>query len=169
VRWYLRFKVSFRDLVEMMAERGIDSAHTTIMRWIQRYIPEFEKRWNRRRLMEWMPPPDGIAMCQSGDAKVVMFPIPRTERASMEKVSIIGLDLAKREALKRSVAESSVVTGPQKQRAAEVTRSAKAKSKGKAPKRIEGQKEMLLPIPGKKATASKEEKKPAAGRGRKAS
>jgi hypothetical protein len=43
VRWYLRYKLSFRDLVEMMAER----AHTTIMRWIQRYVPEFERRWNR--------------------------------------------------------------------------------------------------------------------------
>ena len=47
VRWYLRFKLSFPDLVEMMAERGIDLAHTTIMRWIQRYVPGFEKRWNR--------------------------------------------------------------------------------------------------------------------------
>ena len=47
VRWYLRFKLSFRDLVEMMAERGIALAHTTIMRWIERYVPEFEKRWNR--------------------------------------------------------------------------------------------------------------------------
>ena len=47
VRWYLRFKLSFRDLVEMMAERGISLAHTTIMRWIARYAPEFEKRWNR--------------------------------------------------------------------------------------------------------------------------
>ena len=47
VRWYLRFKLSFRDLVEMMAERGIALAHTTIMRWIARYVPEFEKRWNR--------------------------------------------------------------------------------------------------------------------------
>ena len=47
VRWYLRFKLSFRDLVEMMAERGIYLAHTTIMRWIQRYAPEFEKRWDR--------------------------------------------------------------------------------------------------------------------------
>ena len=47
VRWYLRFKLSFRDLVEMMAERGIELAHTTIMRWVQRYAPEFEKRWNR--------------------------------------------------------------------------------------------------------------------------
>jgi len=47
VRWYLRFKLSFRDLVEMMAERELSLAHTTIMRWIQRYVPEFEKRWNR--------------------------------------------------------------------------------------------------------------------------
>ena len=47
VRWYLRFKLSFRDLVEIMAERGISLAHTTIMRWIVRYVPEFEKRWNR--------------------------------------------------------------------------------------------------------------------------
>jgi transposase-like protein len=47
VRWYLRFKLSFQDLVEMMAERGLSLAHTTIMRWIERYVPEFEKRWNR--------------------------------------------------------------------------------------------------------------------------
>ncbi|WP_433969856.1 IS6 family transposase [Tunturiibacter gelidiferens] len=46
VHWYLRYKLSLRDLVEMMAERGLDIAHTTIMRWVQRYVPEFEKRWN---------------------------------------------------------------------------------------------------------------------------
>ena len=43
VRWYLRFKLSLRDLVEMMAERGLALAHTTIMRWVQRFVPEFEK------------------------------------------------------------------------------------------------------------------------------
>ena len=47
VRWYLRFKLSLRDLVEMMAERGLSLSHTTIMRWVQRYAPEFVKRWNR--------------------------------------------------------------------------------------------------------------------------
>jgi hypothetical protein len=31
----------------MMAERGVSLAHTTIMRWIQRFVPEFKKRWNR--------------------------------------------------------------------------------------------------------------------------
>ena len=47
VRWYLRFKLSFRDIVEMMTGRGIDLAHTTIMRWVQRYVPQVERRWNR--------------------------------------------------------------------------------------------------------------------------
>jgi transposase-like protein len=47
VRWYLSFKLSYRDLVAMMRERGIVLAHTTILRWVQHYTPEFEKRWNR--------------------------------------------------------------------------------------------------------------------------
>ena len=47
VHWYLQFKLSFRDLVEMMAERRLFMADPTIMRWIQHYVPEFEKRWNR--------------------------------------------------------------------------------------------------------------------------
>ena len=50
VRWYLAFKLSSRDLVQMMAERGIGLAHTTILRWVQRYVPEFEKRWKRYAL-----------------------------------------------------------------------------------------------------------------------
>ena len=47
VRWYLSYKLSYRDLVAMMGERGIHLAHTTILRWVQHYTPEFEKRWNR--------------------------------------------------------------------------------------------------------------------------
>ncbi len=47
VRWYVTYKLSYRDLVDMMAERGIEVAHTTIRRWVQRYILEFEKRWWR--------------------------------------------------------------------------------------------------------------------------
>ena len=50
VRWYLRFRLSLRDLVEMMAEPSLSLAHTTIMRWVQRYTPEFEKRWHRYAL-----------------------------------------------------------------------------------------------------------------------
>ena len=50
VRWYLTFKLSSRDLVQMIAERGIALAHTTILWWVQRYVPEFEKRWSRYAL-----------------------------------------------------------------------------------------------------------------------
>jgi transposase, IS6 family len=44
VRWYLRYCLSYRDLEEIMAERGLRIDHTTIYRWVQRYAPELEKR-----------------------------------------------------------------------------------------------------------------------------
>ena len=44
VRWYLRYAVSYRDLEEMMRERGLCVDHTTIYRWVQRYAPEIDKR-----------------------------------------------------------------------------------------------------------------------------
>jgi transposase-like protein len=47
VRWYITYRLSYRDLAAMMAERGIIVSHTTILRWVIRYVPEFEKRWNR--------------------------------------------------------------------------------------------------------------------------
>ena len=47
VRWYITYRLSYRDLVAMMAERGLNVSHTTIMRWVVRYVPELEKRWNR--------------------------------------------------------------------------------------------------------------------------
>jgi IS6 family transposase len=44
VRWYLRYSLSYRDLEEMMEERGLAVDHTTIYRWVQAYAPELEKR-----------------------------------------------------------------------------------------------------------------------------
>src|SRR5207248_1077910 len=44
VRWYLRYPLSYRDLEEMMLERGLHIDHTTIYRWVQHYAPEPEKR-----------------------------------------------------------------------------------------------------------------------------
>jgi hypothetical protein len=47
VRLYITYGLSYRDLVAMMAERGVDVSHTTILRWVLGYVPEFEKRWAR--------------------------------------------------------------------------------------------------------------------------
>ncbi len=47
VRWYLRYPLSYRDLEEMMAERGLSVAHTTIYRWTLAYSPELNQRCRR--------------------------------------------------------------------------------------------------------------------------
>ena len=47
-RRYLTYRLSYRDLVEIMAERGVAVSHSTILRWVQRYVPEFEKRQTLR-------------------------------------------------------------------------------------------------------------------------
>jgi transposase-like protein len=39
VRWYLRSGLSYRDVEELLAQRGIEVDHTTIYRWVQRFTP----------------------------------------------------------------------------------------------------------------------------------
>jgi transposase-like protein len=41
VRWYLRFGLSYRDVEELLAERGIEVDHVSIDRWVHRFAPEF--------------------------------------------------------------------------------------------------------------------------------
>jgi transposase-like protein len=43
VLWYLSYKLSYRDLKEMAAERRFDFDHTTIYRWVIKFTPELEK------------------------------------------------------------------------------------------------------------------------------
>lgn len=52
VRWCCKYGISYRELAEMLAERGIGVHSSTICRWVQRYAPELEKRtaWYHRRL-----------------------------------------------------------------------------------------------------------------------
>ena len=47
VGWYLRFSLSYRDVEELLSERGIPADHTTVWRWVQRYAPELNKRCRR--------------------------------------------------------------------------------------------------------------------------
>src|SRR5258706_6470428 len=47
VRWYISYRLSYRDLMAIMAERGVVVTHTTILRRVLRYVPEYERRWSR--------------------------------------------------------------------------------------------------------------------------
>ena len=43
VRWYLRYSLSYREVRELLVERGLEIDHTTVWRWVQRYAPP--RRW----------------------------------------------------------------------------------------------------------------------------
>ena len=44
VRWYLRYSLSYREVEELLVERGLEIDHTTVWRWVQRYAPDLEER-----------------------------------------------------------------------------------------------------------------------------
>src|SRR5258706_9187034 len=44
VRWYLRYSLSYRDVQELLIERGLEVDHTTVWRWVQHFAPELEER-----------------------------------------------------------------------------------------------------------------------------
>ena len=48
VGWYLRFVLSYRDMEELLAERGFLVDRVTVWRWVQRYVPEMERRLRSR-------------------------------------------------------------------------------------------------------------------------
>lgn len=49
VRWYLRYKLSYRDIEEMMAERGVQVDHATINRWVVKFSPLLALRARRHK------------------------------------------------------------------------------------------------------------------------
>jgi transposase, IS6 family len=48
VGWYLRFSLSYRDVEELLAERGLRADHVTVWRWVQRYAPELDRCLRKR-------------------------------------------------------------------------------------------------------------------------
>src|SRR5271165_1431569 len=48
VGWYLRFSLSYRDVEELLAERGLLVDHVTVWRWVQRYAPQIQRRLRPR-------------------------------------------------------------------------------------------------------------------------
>jgi len=57
VRWYLRYQLSYRDVEEMMRERGLTVDHTSIYRRVQEYAPEINKHPVN---ISWIPEPHGV-------------------------------------------------------------------------------------------------------------
>ena len=50
VRWYLRYRLRYRNVEEMGEERGVALDHTTIFRWVRRFTPLLAAAARKRRL-----------------------------------------------------------------------------------------------------------------------
>jgi transposase-like protein len=46
-RWYITYRLSYQDLVDLMKDRAVHLTHSTILRWVARYVPEYEKGSHR--------------------------------------------------------------------------------------------------------------------------
>ena len=49
VRWYVAYSLSYRDLEELMQERGYEVDHSTIQRWVVYYAPRIEKAFRKKK------------------------------------------------------------------------------------------------------------------------
>ena len=49
IRWYLAYSLSYRDIEEIMKERGFDVDHSTIQRWVVHYAPQLEAAFHRKK------------------------------------------------------------------------------------------------------------------------
>jgi transposase, IS6 family len=67
VGWYLRFSLSYRHVEELLVERGLDTDHVTVWRWVQRYALELERRFR-------------CELCGGHPVRVESMPISPTNR-----------------------------------------------------------------------------------------
>jgi putative transposase len=54
VRWYVAYPLSYRQVNELMQERGVSVDHATINRWVLKYSPQLEEAFHRRKRPVWL-------------------------------------------------------------------------------------------------------------------
>jgi len=92
VRWYCKYGISYPELQEMLAERGVNGDHSTISRWIQRYAPDIEHRQIKYR--------NNVIECDHGKLKSVIgatlgFKSMKTLRHTQPPHFIMGIPWAR--------------------------------------------------------------------------
>jgi hypothetical protein len=108
VRWYLRFNLSYRDIQELLVERGVQVDHVTVYRWVQRFTPlfadaaRFARHWPGDR---WDPvvftayyqasalPTTWVVPCD-GDGLIAFTPLPGSSTAHTDNVKVHYVNIA---------------------------------------------------------------------------
>ena len=74
VRWYVRYSLSYRDVEELLAERGIEVDHTTLFRWVVRFTPLFVEAARPVPAHPWGPVVRRRDVCEG--RRQVALPVP---------------------------------------------------------------------------------------------
>jgi hypothetical protein len=102
VRWYLRFKLSYRDLAELVRELGVCVAPSTILRWVIRYVPEFEKCWQAHERPvgdSWRVDETYLKVRGRGSTSTALS-INRAKRSNLTSVAPVALPPRRRSSVK---------------------------------------------------------------------
>jgi len=54
IRWYVAYPISYRQLEEMMEERGVEVDHSTLNRWVVKYVPLLDQQFRARKRPGWL-------------------------------------------------------------------------------------------------------------------
>jgi transposase-like protein len=65
VRWYVAYPISYRQLEEMMQERGVEVDHSTLNRWVLKYVPFLEQQFRTRAAAPFKLGKIGISVLRS--------------------------------------------------------------------------------------------------------
>ena len=64
VRWYVAYPISYRQLEEMMEERGVEVDHSTLNRWVVKYVPLLDQQFRARKRAGWLQLANGRDLCE---------------------------------------------------------------------------------------------------------
>jgi hypothetical protein len=88
VRWYLRYGLSYRDLEELLVERGVEVDHVTVYRWVQRFTSLFADAARPLRHATGGPVVRRRALRQSGRPVAVLVPGGRPAWAGHRRAAV---------------------------------------------------------------------------------
>lgn len=103
VRWYCKYSISYRELQEMLAERGVNVDHTTIYLWVQRYAPEIEGKCPARVEHRQIKFHNNMIECDHGKLKRVTNPTLGFKSLKTAHATLKGIEVMR--ALRKGQAE----------------------------------------------------------------
>jgi transposase-like protein len=86
VRWYCRYSLSYRDVEEVMRERGLTVGHVTVFGWVQRYAPELNKRMRPHLKMSGASYPLGETYVKVGKSWKYLYRAVDKDGATIESM-----------------------------------------------------------------------------------